>query len=339
MANKRFENALNRVPQKIPPVWMMRQAGRYHSHYQNLRASHSFMELCKVPELASEVALGPIEDFDFDVSIMFSDLLFPLEGLGMGLQYTEKGPRLDWYLETNKLTQLKPIDEALENLKFQKDVLKLTREKLPADKSLIGFVGGPWTLYVYAVEGSHAGSLIKSKTQPDLFKNFCELLVPLLIKNIELQLGGGAEVVMIFDTAAGEVSPQFYETWIVPQLQKISSHFPKQVAYYSKGTTPAHYSGGLRNSAWAGFGYDHRFELTEVLKNTRTGFVQGNFDQALLFTPVARFESVLKKYLEKFSELSAEQRAGWVCGLGHGVLPSTPEENVKSFVRIIREVF
>ena len=93
MSNVKFQNAINHLPQNVPPIWFMRQAGRYHRHYQKLRAQHSFMELCKNPELAAAVALGPIQDFDFDVSILFSDLLFPLEALGMGLTYGDGGPR------------------------------------------------------------------------------------------------------------------------------------------------------------------------------------------------------------------------------------------------------
>jgi uroporphyrinogen decarboxylase len=339
MANKRFTNALARIPQGTPPVWMMRQAGRYHKHYQNLRADHSFMELCKKPELAAEVALGPIQDFDFDVSIMFSDLLFPLEALGMGLDYTEQGPKLGWHLETGNISKLRKVDEAIQDLEFQKTVLQTTRAKLPADKSLIGFVGGPWTLFVYAVEGGHSGNLLKSKPQPELYSHFAEIIVPLLIQNIQLQLDGGAEAVMIFDTAAGELSPGMYQDLVVPHLLKIADKFPKKIGYYSKGTTASHYWGPLSGGAWAGFGYDHRFDLSDVLQETRFGFVQGNFDQALLFTPPARFESVLRNYLAQFANLTPEQRAGWICGLGHGVLPKTPEINVKNFVRIVRETF
>ncbi len=339
MANKKFQNALARIPQQTPPVWMMRQAGRYHKHYQNLRTEYSFMELCKKPELASEVALGPIQDFDFDVSIMFSDLLFPLEALGMGLEYTERGPKLGWNLEASNISKLRKVDEAIHDLEFQRDVLRQTRAKLPADKSLIGFVGGPWTLFVYAVEGGHSGNLLKSKPQPELYTHFAEVMVPLLIKNIELQFDGGAEAVMIFDTAAGELSPGMYQDLVVPHLLKLADRFPKKLGYYSKGTTAAHYDGPLSAGAWAGFGYDHRFDLTKVLSDSRFGFVQGNFDQALLFTPPARFESVLRDYLHAFRGLPVEQRAGWVCGLGHGVLPNTPEINVKNFVRIVRETF
>src|ERR1700734_3750379 len=104
--NDKFHKALNRIVQPCPPVWMMRQAGRYHKHYQKLRAKHSFMDLCKQPELAAQVALGPIQDFDFDVAILFSDLLFPLEALGMGLSYGDSGPKLGWALNENTLSDL-----------------------------------------------------------------------------------------------------------------------------------------------------------------------------------------------------------------------------------------
>jgi len=336
--NEKFQNALKHKAQTTPPVWFMRQAGRYHQHYQNLRAQHSFMELCKNAELASEVALGPIQDFDFDVSIMFSDLLFPLEALGMGLEYTDKGPKLGWHLNTENYKKLKTASEAIDDLGFQKEVLQLTRQKLPKDKSLIGFVGGPWTLFVYACEGSHAGHLTYSKGHLDLFSGFCEVLVPLLEQNIQLQLEGGAEVVMIFDTAAGELAPDIYKQIIVPQLHRLMNRFPQQLGYYSKGTTESHVQ-AVQSNVWAGFGVDHRFDLSRVLSTSSSGFVQGNFDQTLLFQEPLQFKETIKKYFEKFEKLSPEERAGWVCGLGHGVLPKTPEENVRSFVKYVREVF
>jgi len=105
--NIKFQNAIKKIPQDTPPIWFMRQAGRYHSHYQALRKQHSFEELCKAPELASEVAMGPIQDFDFDVAILFSDILFPLEALGMGLKYTEEGPRLSFQLDQYSVKKLK----------------------------------------------------------------------------------------------------------------------------------------------------------------------------------------------------------------------------------------
>lgn len=335
--NARFQNAMKNKNFEAPPVWMMRQAGRYHKHYQNLRAKHSFMELCKVPELASEVALGPVQDFDFDVSIMFSDLLFPLEALGMGLEYTDSGPRLGMHLTPENWRQLKSVDDALPDLMFQKEVMRLTRQKIPAHKSVIGFVGGVWTLFVYSVEGGHAGSLQKSKAYLDLQKLFFERMTALLIKNIQLQLDGGAEVVMIFDTAAGEVSPGYFKTQIAPWILKLATHFPGKLGYYSKGTQPSFFDREFQSAPWAGIGVDHRWDLPSVLQNKHPGFIQGNFDQSLLFLETSDFKKYLQTYFESYQKLTPEERSNWVCGLGHGVLPKTPEAHVKYFVEYARE--
>lgn len=336
--NELFQNALKKKAQNIPPVWFMRQAGRYHQHYQKLKEKHTFMELCKQPELAAEVAMGPIEDFDFDVAILFSDLLFPLEALGLGLTY-DPGPKLGQHLNAQNIKKLTSLDGALEQLQFQKEAVKQTRARLPKNKSLIGFVGGQWTLFTYAAEGEHKGSLQTAKSSFKLYQDFCEILTPLLIKNIQLQLDGGAELVMIFDTAAGEVSPQIYSQYIEPQLNKLSEKFPRKLGYYSKGTNEFCLKNIFSNQNWAGFGVDHRWDISQQLTQKRHGFLQGNFDQAMLFQTPEDFKISLKNYLEPILKLTPEQRAGWVCGLGHGVLPKTPEQNVRTFVHTIREVF
>ncbi len=336
--NQRFHNALNGIVQDIPPVWFMRQAGRYHQHYQNLKKTYTFMELCKQPKLAAEVALGPVMDFDFDVSIMFSDLLFPLEALGMGLTY-DPGPKLGWHLTEAKLSNFRSFDDALAGLQFQKEVLIETRKVLPKDKSLIGFVGGPWTLFTYACEGEHKGSLIDAKRHTDLYHNFCEFLLPLLEANIQLQLDGGAEIVMIFDTAAGELSPLVFGELLEDQLVTLSRRFPGKLGYYSKGTTLAHVASMRQKTTWAGFGLDHRHDLPAELKSNARGFLQGNFDQAMLFNDTDEFKRRLDAYLAGFKLLSKAERRHWVCGLGHGVLPQTPEEHVRYFVKHVREVF
>lgn len=318
----------------------MRQAGRYHQHYQALKQKHSFMELCKQPELAAEVALGPIMDFDFDVSILFSDLLFPLEGLGMGLEYNP-GPKLGWHLDTEAdLQKLNSVEQALEALQFQREAVRITRERLPADKSLIGFVGGPWTLFSYACQGAHDGSLIGAKKRLPLFPQFCEKMVPLLIQNIRLQLEGGAELVMIFDTAAGELSPELFLTQVVPQIERMAQAFPGKLGYYSRSTQAAHLNHPLfMGDLFAGLGVDHRWPLPTALSLRRTGFLQGNFDQALLHCDPKDFMAHLMRFLEPLRRMTPENRAGWVCGLGHGVLPLTPEENVRTFVKTVRAYF
>lgn len=336
MANEAFQNALRGIPQKVPPIWFMRQAGRYHSHYQKLKEKYTFTELCKEPELAAETAMGPIQDFDFDISILFSDLLFPLEALGMGLKYNP-GPQLDGTLNDKNIFDLKSVDEAMEKMAFQKLAVQATRERLPNDKSLIGFVGGPWTLYTYAVEGRHKGHLIEAKAHLPLFQKFCEPLIELLIGNIQLQLDGGAEIVMVLDTASGEVSPSVFNNFIVPQLDKMAAAHCGQMMYYSKGTTDDHLNSLWGHKDWLGLGVDHRWDMANILKKTKRGVVQGNFDQSQLLAPFDLFQSEFDRYLKPIEELNVEQRAGWICGLGHGILPQTPEKHVRYIVDRVRE--
>ena len=336
IGNARFQNALARRSQSVPPIWLMRQAGRYHKHYQALRVKHSFMDLCKQPELAAQVALGPALDFGFDAAILFSDLLFPLEALGMGLEYRDSGPQLGWKLDEKSISQIRSVSDAWPHLQFQGDAVRATRELLPNDRSLIGFIGGPWTLFVYAVEGTHKGSLSESKKLLSLFSRFCETLVPLLERNIQLQLDNGAEVVMIFDTAAGELAPNIFISEVVPQLQRLTATNRSRVGYYSKGTQPAHLQHGFFNQgSLAGIGVDHRWDLDEVFSIFPQGFVQGNFDQTLLLSDRGELNRHLRNYLQP---MTGKHPAGWICGLGHGVLPGTPEDNVRLFVDTVREV-
>lgn len=318
----------------------MRQAGRYHSHYQGLRAKHTFEQLCRQPDLATQVALGPVEDFGFDVSILFSDILFPLDALGLGLSYSDKGPALERKIRTEAdIGALKDWQTALGELAFQSQAVTMTRQALPSDRSLIGFVGGLWTLFVYAVEGGHAGSLIESKKRAALYPLFLKSMYPLIKENIGQQLKAGAEIVMIFDTAAGECSPAFFKEHIAPSLRELAASYPGQLGYYSKSTQETFFDDAFKNAAWAGRGFDHRWDLPAHLKTTKSGFVQGNFDQALLHMSPAEFEREFDRYLEPFKALTPDERKGWVCGLGHGVLPATPERNVRRLVERVREVF
>lgn len=338
IGNEKFQNSLKQIPQSTPPIWFMRQAGRYHHHYQNLRKQHSFDELCKIPSLASEVALGPILDFDYDVAILFSDILYPLEALGFGLNYTEQGPRLGFHLNDETKQKLRPLNEAHEFLKFQAEAVSQTRAKLPKDKSLIGFVGGLWTLFVYACEGGHAGSLIETKKSLRHWPHFSELMFNLHSETIRSQLAAGAEVVNIFDTAAGEVSPLFFKKWIAPDLKRLALLFPHKIGYYSKGTQSSFFDSEWLSLPWAGMGYDHRWNLPKTLsENSHSGFFQGNFDQSLLHSTPAEFREHLKMYLNEFAELDNESLKGWVSGLGHGVLPKTPEANVHLFIEEVRK--
>jgi uroporphyrinogen decarboxylase len=189
------------------------------------------------------------------------------------------------------------------------------------------------------VEGSHSGSLTASKRNTPLLESFFATLLPVMEANIRQQLEGGAEVVMLFDTAAGLLSPACFRTWAAPALARLARAFPGRLGYYSRDTQRVFFDQDFLSPPWAGLGVDHRWDLREAFPLRKSGFVQGNFDQSLLFLEGPAFERVLRDWLEPLQRLTAEERRGWVCGLGHGVLPATPEANVKRFVETIREVF
>jgi uroporphyrinogen decarboxylase len=334
-----FQRALAGEPQAVPPIWLMRQAGRYHRAYQELRRRHGFEELCRVPDLAAEVAMGPIRDFDFDAAILFSDLLFPLEALGMSLSYADGPPKLDGPLDRDRIASFRTLDEAVGRLQFQPDAIAATRALLPADKGLIGFVGGPWTLFVYAMEGSHAGAMRIAKSSWSLYRRFAERITPLLHRVIANQLGAGADVVMILDTAAGDLPPSYFHREVAPQLTGLAEAFANRVGYYTKAGHPALFGDAMGAAPWAGIGVDSRWDLTALLKRPGRGFVQGNFDPAWLFLPEPVLSAALAEFLDPIAALDLNDRRGWICGLGHGVLPGTPESAVQTFVSTVRRRF
>ncbi len=341
-----FREAILRQNIARPPVWMMRQAGRYHSHYQNLRKQYSFIDVCKIPEVACEATLGPIRDFGFDAAILFSDLLFPLEVMGMGLTYDE-GPQLSWHLRIlEDLKKLKTGSKLVEGLNFQAEALELIRKRLPSDKGLLGFVGGPLTLFCYAVEGSHKGQLDSARCglQDGRFFGFFEKLCELLVENMCLQANAGADAVAVLDTCAGEFDEEIFRTIVVPSLEVILEKFKMRnpqtpVVYYSKGTGP-HYWKHLVHLPISCLGIDWKHDLSKVLMEWGQNWaIQGNLDPNWLFLQSDELESRIRIVFDSVKKLPAEKRVGWICGLGHGILPQTPEANVRLFLKLQKEVF
>jgi uroporphyrinogen decarboxylase len=345
-----YFDAIHRRNSGRPPVWFMRQAGRYHSHYQSLKQRHSFMDLCKIPELAAETTFGPIRDFDFDAAILFSDLLFPLEILGMGLEYSP-GPKLGWHLkDRSDLAKLNPgrksPQELVQEIRYQGQALGLIRKGLDRSKSLLGFVGGPLTLFFYAVEGSHQGSLQSARTglTDGRYDGFFEILAPFLLENMSLQARSGADAVAVMDTCAGEVEPELYREVVVPTLREVLSRFRERhpdtpLVYYSKGTGPEHWK-HLEGLPFECLGIDWHSHLPEVLANFGTRWaIQGNFDPHLMVLPEDDCRREIEKFFAPILKLPRSALRGWVCGLGHGVLQTTPEQNVRNFLRYQKEMF
>jgi uroporphyrinogen decarboxylase len=346
MTENALSKALARRNSARPPVWFMRQAGRYHRHYQRLRQDYDFVSLCKIPKLATEVTLGPMRDFDFDAAILFSDLLFPLEAMGLGLTYTP-GPTLDRRLDTfAAVDALASGPGRAADLQFQADAVTQIRRALPLHKGLIGFAGGPWTLFVYGTDGSHQGGLASARRGllDGRYEHFCERLTELLAASLAQQAEAGADAVAIFDTAAGELSAAEFAAHIVPPLRAVLAHFRARVPatpviYYSKNTTADHWR-HLEGLDLQCLGIDWHQDIAEVLERFGERFaVQGNVDPAWLLLPPEQFELKLRPWLERVARLPAKRRMGWICGLGHGVLPTTPEGNVRRFLQLQREIF
>lgn len=326
------------------PVWFMRQAGRYHSHYQGIKKNSDFMSMCKDPKLATEVTLGPIEDFKFNAAILFSDLLFPLEQLGMGLSYHSGPPTLAWHLKSAAdIPKLKVVKPAKEFYQFQGEACKLLREKLPKDVTLLGFVGAPFTLYTYAVEGSHAGNLVSAKQglYDGRFEAFTKILMPELLQEMLIQAQNGAQAVALFDTAAGELTSDDFKELIVPKITELLKAFKEKsphtkVIYYSKHTQACHIK-VLDLTHIDVIGVDWRCDLVEIQKLLPPHvFIQGNLDPAWLHLPWPLLEKKAKAYYKDLKDRGLDFKR-WVAGLGHGVLIETPEENVKNLVRLIQE--
>jgi uroporphyrinogen decarboxylase len=325
------------------PVWFMRQAGRYHSHYQGIKKTSDFMTMCKNPHQACEVTLGPIQDFGFNAAILFSDLLFPLEQLGMGLSYHSGPPTLQWHLESvEDLKKLKVIQPGEEFYQFQGDACRLLRQRLPKDVTLLGFVGAPFTLYTYAVEGSHAGNLVSAKKGlfDGRFEAFCNILLPEVLKEMLIQAEGGAQAVALFDTAAGELCVADYRELIVPKISKLLKEFklksPKtKVIYYSKHTQ-SNFIKALDLTHIDVIGVDWRCDLVEIQKLLpQDKFIQGNLDPAWLHLPWEILEKKATAYYLDLRERGLDFKR-WTAGLGHGVLIQTPETNVRNLVKLIQ---
>ena len=324
--NQKFYNALHRIEQKIPPIWLMRQAGRYHSHYQNLKTKHTFEELCKTPELICETTMGPIQDFDFDAAILFSDILFPLDYLGMGLAFNP-GPEFSNPLTEQILNQEKEQSFS-DYIKFQINGLTMIRDTLPKNKSLIGFVGAPYTLFKFAQRHPQSNS--------KLLDNFLPIVEKILEENIDLQFGVDLDILMIFDTEAQHLSLDEFNKNVKPFIEKIAIKYPGKIGYFTKD---------IDNEKFESLKTIIDLKLTVVgsnqeifskLSNTNLS-LQGNFsNEYLAIEDINDFKKHLANFIKYIKDQDLSKRAGWICSLDHGVLQTTPEEHVKLFIEKIR---
>lgn len=327
-----------RRPTPYTPVWLMRQAGRYLPEYREMRGRYSFLQMCKEPELALRVTLLPIERFGLDGAILFSDLLLPLEAMGLRLRYGEGGPAIENPIESRRDVEALRTEGVLEGLSPVMEAARLARRELPQGVALIGFAGAPFTLASYAVEGGGARDFSKTKGlmygEPETFGLLMEKIAEVITLFLRAQVEAGCQVLQLFDSWAGALSPMDYRRYVLPYTKRVIGGLEGKAPLIHFATSAA---GILELMASAGgdvIGVDWRVDLGEAWK--RVGYnrgIQGNLDPALLLGPRALIEEGVREVLS-----AAAGRPGHIFNLGHGVLPQTPEENVAFLVETVRRL-
>lgn len=335
--NDRLIRACRRQEVDRAPVWMMRQAGRYLPEYRALRAKYDFMTMCKTPELAYEVSMQPYEILGVDGVIMFSDILVPVEAMGMKLDIVEsKGPVLEDQIRTDDQVEKLIIPDPVETMPFVMETIRLLRKRLDHEAPLIGFAGAPFTLASYMVEGGGTRNYAEIKgmmyREPKTIHKLLDKLADAIILYINAQIEAGAQVVQLFDTWAGDLSAADYEEFALPYERKVFERIHRgplgltvPAILYVNGCS--HILEKMAESGANVLSVDWRIDLAEARRRVGDKLaLQGNLDPCeLLGTPETIAESV-KDILRKGGGL------GHIVNLGHGILPMVPVENALAFV-------
>ena len=333
-----FLMACRREPTEYTPIWLMRQAGRYMKEYRSLRRRYSFLQMCKTPDLAAQVTLLPIEAFKLDAAIIFSDILIPLEPMGIELEFRKKeGPVIHHPIrETKQANRLRMI-EPEEDLPFLMEAIRIVLRELKGRVPLIGFSGAPFTLASYVIEGGHSANYLLTKSM--MYRNrpfwdsLMEKISEMVIRYLNAQVRVGAQALQLFDSWVGCLSPGDYEEYVLPFSKKVIQGIDRGVPLIHFATSS---SALLRKMKAAGgdvIGVDWRINLGEAWE--RLGYdvaIQGNLDPAILVSSPERVEKEVKRIIDE-----AGGRPGHIFNLGHGILPNTPVENVAALVNLVHE--
>ena len=333
-----FLRACRREPVPYTPVWLMRQAGRYQKSYRDLRSRVSFLELCKTPELATKVTVEAVEQTGVDAAIIFSDILPILEPMGAELEYVGGSkPQIHNPIRTTAdIENLRELP-TVEPLNYVFEALKMTRRALPPNIPLIGFCGAPFTLASYLIEGGGSKNYVLTKklmyTDAGAWHGLLSKLSRALVKYLNAQIEAGANVVQIFDSWVGCLTPDDYREFVLPHTRSVIEGVEKGVPVIHFGTGTATLLELIREAGGEVIGVDWHSHLDEAW--AKIGFdkaVQGNLDPVQLFAP----KEFLLKQTKRILDL-AGNRNGHIFNLGHGILPETPMENVVALVDYVHE--
>jgi len=340
LMNDRLLRACRLEPVEPTPVWLMRQAGRYMAEYRRLREKHTILEIIKTPELAVEVTLQPINAFDLDAAIIFADILPPLEAMGLSLEFIRgEGPIIHNPLRSAADVAALSVPDPRESLSFTMEAIHLVQRELAGRLPLIGFSGAPFTLASYAIEGGATRSFVLTKSlmynQSEAWHGLMDKLTTMVGDYLKAQAEAGAQVLQLFDSWAGALSPADYRRYVLPYSRRViqtarSSGAP--VIHFGTGT-----SGMLETIKEAGgdvIGVDWRVNLADAWRRLGDDVaIQGNLDPVALFAPLPELERHVADILSQ-----AGGRAGHIFNLGHGILPQTPVEHVAALVDMVHDI-
>ncbi len=318
-----------------PPVWLMRQAGRYLPEYRALRAKHSFWEMVRTPELAVEVTLQPLRRYPVDAAIIFCDILVIPEAMGAGVEYPKGGPRLlRPFTGEDDIKRLNDVDVS-SSLSYVGDAVSLLSEHIHPDKALIGFAGAPLTLAAYLVEGSGSKDVRHLKAlhynNPDMLRRLLEGLADKVADLLRLQVAAGADVVQVFDSWAGLLNPADYQAIALPAVKRVFANLvdlkvPKIL--YLRGA-----ASHLRLAATAGadvISIDQSISLSEArsVLGPDTS-IQGNLDPAVLLAPPEYIKQAVQEQVRQAGS------RGYIANLGQGIVPDLPPSGIEAYVNAI----
>lgn len=329
----RFLAALARQPVDRPPVWLMRQAGRYLAGYRGVRAEHGFWEVCRTPELSTRVALEPLRLFPLDAAIVFSDILVLPEALGAGVSFEKgEGPVFSTTMRSRADLARWNTSNLMDRLAYVPNAVKHLSTTLAGSHGILGFAGAPFTLFAYSVEGGgsddfrHARSLMA--TDPGLARDTLNLFADAAAELCLAEIAAGADAVQLFDTWGGLLSREDYRAFALPALNRAAAQIRKSgkpVILFIKGGM--HLLEVLRDVEVDGVSLDWRTSFTEARTALPNHVLQGQLDPVLLFASEAVVRERTRAMLEEIDTLPNGNR-GIIVNLGHGILPQTPEANV-----------
>jgi uroporphyrinogen decarboxylase len=326
--------AARREPTERTPVWFMRQAGRSLPEYRTIREQYTLFEVCDRPEICTEITLQPVRRHDVDAAVMFSDIMFPVLSMGIDVELVENvgpvvGEPIRGRADVARLRPGEPVKEILE-------AVALVRRELRPDQALVGFCGGPFTVAGYLVEGKPSREFTRVKAlmynDPETWHALLERLSDTFARYVAAKVEAGADVIQLFDSWVGALSPADYEEFVAPWSARILAAVDVPTIHFGTGTATL-----LRSMAAAGgdvIGLDWRVDLDAGWAAVGHDVaVQGNLDPVVLLSKPAYIRERVKDILGR-----AGGRPGHIFNLGHGILPQTPVENARALVEIVHEL-